>query len=212
MSAQTQSDNLPAATASQQWKSSTLGAIPSAWIERLFERLSGYYGSKFGDLWRGCDLESVKRTWADAMAEYSAQEIKRGIDACLRRVFPPTLPEFLTLCRPPVDPETAYVEACKQISARDNGSDTWSNPAIYWAAREYGVHELRQSTWASAKVRWCRVLDEQLAKPEQLPVPARMTALPEPGAGTADPAKVAAALETLRAAFKIRQQVIEGGE
>lgn len=213
MSAQTQSESLPAATASKQGKSSTSAAqIPSAWIERLFERLSGYYGSKFGDLWRGCDLESVKRTWADALAGYAAHEIKRGIDACLRRVFPPTLPEFLTLCRPPVDPETAYVEACKQMSARDNGTDAWSNPAIFWAAREYGVHELRQSTWASAKVRWCRVLDEQLAKPEQLPVPARMTALPEPGAGTADPAKVAAALETLRAAFKIRQQVTEGGE
>lgn len=146
------------------------------------------------------------------MAGYSAPEIKRGLDACLTRVYPPTLPEFLTLCRPKLDPESAYVEACKQISARDNGSDTWSNPAIYWAAREYGVHELRQSTWASAKVRWCRVLDEQLAKPEQLPVPAKMVALPEPGAGTADPAKVAAALETLRAALKSRPQITEGDQ
>jgi len=210
MSEQTQSGNLQAATGSPKAKSSTSGAIPAAWTERLFERLSGYYGSKFGDLWRGCDLDSVKRTWADALAGYAAHEIKRGIDACLRRVFPPTLPEFLTLCRPPIDPETAYVEACKQMSARDSGTDAWSNPAIFWAAREYGIHELRQSTWASAKVRWSRLLDEQLAKPEQLPVPARMTSLPAPGAGTADPEKVKAAMELLRASLKTKSEVFKG--
>lgn len=170
-------------------------------MERLFERLSGYYGSKFGDLWRGCDLESVKRIWADAFAGYQAQEIKRGLDACLTRPFPPTLPEFLTLCRPKMDPESAYIEACKQMSARDTGSDVWSNPAIYWAAREFGVHELRQSTWMSAKTRWCRVLDEQMSKPEQLPVPARMVALPAPGQATADPAKVKAVMDLLRASL-----------
>jgi hypothetical protein len=212
MNEQTRSGNLPAATDSQQARSSTSGPVPSAWVERLFERLSGFYGSKFGDLWRGCDIESVKRTWSDALAGYGAQEIKRGLDACLTRTFPPTLPEFLTLCRPKLDHESAYIEACKQISARDNGSDVWSTPAIFWAAREYGAYELRQSTWQSAKVRWCRLLDEQLSKPEQLPVPARMTALPEPGAGTADPRKVAAALELLKQSLRSKSKALTDGE
>jgi hypothetical protein len=188
----------------------------STLIDQLFARLEAMYPQR----WRasfpsGAAIEAWRETWSDAFDEekVSPQDVGDAVRACRRKYdWPPSLTEFLKLCKPAMDPESAYVEACKQISARDNGSDTWSNPAIYWAAREYGVHELRQSTWASAKMRWCRVLEEQLAKPEQLPVPARMAALPEPGAGTADPAKVAAALETLRAALKSRQQITEGGE
>lgn len=198
MNEQTQSALLPAETASQPARSSTSGQIPQAWIGRLFDRLSGFYGSKFADLWRGCDMSTVKDTWADALAGYSADEIRRGLELCRTRVFPPTLPEFLMLCRPPVDPESAYIEACKQMSARDNGTDVWSNPAIFWAARAFGVHELRGSTWQTAKTRWTRILDEHIAKPSHEPVPQRMVCLPEPGKGTADPAKVKAAMDLLR--------------
>lgn len=202
--------------ASQWLQDREIRGEQSTLIDQLFARLEAMYPQR----WRasfpsGAAIEAWRETWADAFDEerVTPQDVGNAVRACRKKYdWPPSLTEFLKLCRPPIDPESAYVEACKQMGERDRGRDVWSSPAIYWAAREYGVHELRQSTWASAKVRWCRVLDEQLAKPEQLPVPARMTALPEPGAGTADPAKVAAALETLRAAFKIRQQIIERGE
>jgi hypothetical protein len=143
-------------------------------------------------------MQTVKDTWADALAGYSADEIRRGLGLCQTRIFPPTLPEFLMLCRPPVDPESAYIEACKQMSARDTGTDVWSSPAIFWSARDFGVHELRGSTWQTAKARWTRILDDHLAKTSHEPVPKRMVCLPEPGKGTADPEKVKAAMELLR--------------
>lgn len=111
-------------------------ALPESWIERLFLRFSAMYGSKFADLWRGCDLASVKALWAEELAGYAADEIKRGIDCCKTRDWPPTLPEFLKLCRPPVDFERSFFEAAKQIGLRDSGTDEWSHPAIYWACRD----------------------------------------------------------------------------
>ena len=157
-------------------------------------------------------MSVVKDTWSDALAGYSADEIRRGLSACQTKIFPPTLPEFLMLCRPPIDPESAYIEACKQLSERDRGRDTWSHPAIFWAAMAYGVYEMRSSTWQMARSRWTRVFDEQMAKQSHDPVPQRMVELPEPGAGTADPAKVKAAIDMLRATLVRRSSVMTEGE
>lgn len=76
-------------------------ALPEAWIERLFNRLSAMYGSKFADLWRGTDLENVKRTWAEKLGGFVDRPdiIRYALDACDDRPWPPTLPEFIGLCR-----------------------------------------------------------------------------------------------------------------
>lgn len=152
-----------------------------AWIERIFGKLSGIYGSKFADLWRGCDIERVKRTWAEALAGYSPDEIRRGIDACMTRVFPPTLPEFLMLCRPPIDYEAAYYEAVEQLQKRDAGADRWSHPAIYWAATRIGSFDLRNSTWGGIKARWISALQAEMANGEWPAVPPHRKALPAHG-------------------------------
>lgn len=202
--------------ASQWLQDRQIRGEQSTLIDQLFARLEAMYPQR----WRasfpsGAAIEAWRETWSDAFDEerVTPQDVGNAVRACRKKYdWPPSLTEFLKLCKPPIDHESAYVEACKQMSERDSGRDVWSSPAIYWAAREYGVHELRQSTWQSAKVRWCRVLDEQLAKPEQLPVPARMTALPEPGAGTADPAKVKAALELLKSSLLSKSAVLKGDE
>lgn len=181
-------DRLPPNVTSQANPS----ALPESWVERLFLRFSAMYGSKFADLWRGCDLTSVKGLWAEELAGYSADEIKRGIDCCKTRDWPPTLPEFLKLCRPPVDFERAFVEAVKQISLRDSGRDEWSHPAIYWAAVEIGAFDLRNSSWSGIGKRWTAALSAQLAKQSWPPVPQRMAALPAPGEGAPRPERVAA--------------------
>lgn len=155
-------------------------ALPESWVERLFLRFSSMYGSKFADLWRGCDLASVKGLWAEELAGFSADEIKCGIDCCKTRDWPPTLPEFLKLCRPPVDFERAFIEAVKQISLRDSGRDEWSHPAIYWAAVEIGAFDLRNSSWSGIGKRWTAALSAQLAKGSWHPVPQRAAALPAP--------------------------------
>lgn len=75
--------------------------LPTPWVNRLFERMSGLYGVKFADAWRGCDLENVKAVWAAKLAGFYEMPgcLKAALDACDDRPWPPTLPEFLGLCR-----------------------------------------------------------------------------------------------------------------
>jgi len=76
-------------------------ALPESWIDRLFARLEGLYGAKFLDMWRESDLRNVKATWAEKLAGFAdkPEALKAAIDACDEKHWPPTLPEFLVLCR-----------------------------------------------------------------------------------------------------------------
>ena len=75
--------------------------LPDAWIGRIFDHMSGLYGSKFSDLWRGSDLNTVRRLWAEKLAGFAdmPKAIKEALDALDSKPYPPTLPEFLALCR-----------------------------------------------------------------------------------------------------------------
>ena len=99
--------------------------LPTAWIERVFERLSALYGSKFADLWRGCDIEGVKSVWAKELAGYSPTRSPRHCRLQDARLAP-TLPEFLKVCRPALDYERAFIEAIEQMRKRETGGDEWS--------------------------------------------------------------------------------------
>ena len=76
-------------------------ALPESWVSRIFDHMSGLYGSKFSDLWRGSDLATVQRLWAEKLAGFAPmpKAIKSALDALDDKPFPPTLPEFLSLCR-----------------------------------------------------------------------------------------------------------------
>lgn len=76
-------------------------ALPDAWVERLFDHMAALYGSKFADLWRSTDPAKVRAMWADKLAGFAdkPQAIKAALDALDERPFPPTLPEFIALCR-----------------------------------------------------------------------------------------------------------------
>lgn len=76
-------------------------AFPERWIEELFDRMAAMYGAKFADQWRGIDPAKVRAMWAEKLAGFAdkPQAIKSALDALDERPFPPTLPEFLQLCR-----------------------------------------------------------------------------------------------------------------
>ncbi len=160
------------------------------WVDRLFGRLSAMYGARFADMWAGLDLAMIKAAWAEDLGDLATDEIARGVAACKLRDWPPTLPEFLALCRPALDPEQAFSEAVQQMALRDQGRDRWSHPAIFWAAATIGDFDLRNAAWSAIKPRWSRVLQAELAKGEWPEVPPRMQALPAPGATAANPARV----------------------
>ena len=151
---------------------------------------------RYGDLWASrygaFPRSRVKATWAEDLADLSRDELARGVAACKSARFPPTLAEFRSLCRPPIDFESAFVEAVQQMAARESGGDRWSCPAIFWAAVTIGSFDLRNATWGTIEKRWSKVFQAELDKGEWQPVPARAIALPPPGATTANPEKVAA--------------------
>ncbi|MCQ9378823.1 hypothetical protein [Methyloversatilis sp. XJ19-49] len=85
-------------------------------VDRLFDRLQGLYGSLWLDRWRTGETMELpggakadkgmllaKAQWAMELSGFAdkdgQQRIAKAIDACRHRTMPPTLPEFLELCR-----------------------------------------------------------------------------------------------------------------
>lgn len=169
--------NLPSVTSP-----ANVPALPDAWAERIFQRMENFYLSKWVDSFGSIPRERVKQAWAEELAEYTVDEIKRGLDACRNRVWPPTLPEFLLMCRPVVDARTEWTEACEQMRIRleGKGGDTWSRPQVYWAAVAIGWYDLNSTAWEQIKTRWTNALSN--AKHD--PIPEYLAALPAPGQHT----------------------------
>lgn len=157
-----------------------------AWIERLFARLSSFYGSKFADLWRGCDLESVKQTWSDELAGYSGDEIARGIEGCKGKDWPPTLPEFLKLCRPQLDLHALMLVAIREMSNRRNRMpENWPDCRTFWAAQRIGSHDMLSTKPEQLQKRFELAWFEAHAdKDKPIPQPSDANALPAPGKTT----------------------------
>ena len=157
-------------------------AIPQTWVESLFKKMAFTYGVKFADAWRGIDPDGVKRSWAEALGVLSSDELVRGVNALVTRDWPPTLPEFLKLCRPSVDPIAAYHEAAEQGALRERGEpDHWSSPAIYWAWVKVGRVAFAQVPYFGLKARWEAALSAEMAKADHDPIPPQMKAVPAPG-------------------------------
>lgn len=153
--------------------------MQSKLIERLFARFSGMYGSKFADLWRGCDLSSVKSVWIEDLSGFSVAELTAGVEACKTRTFPPTLPEFVSLCRPAIDLRTEWTEACEQMRIRLQGKqeDRWSRAQVYHAAVAIGWHDLNSMSWEQIKTRW----GNAIANAKASEIPEYRAQLPSPG-------------------------------
>ena len=106
------------------------------WIERIFARLSGIYGSEFTYKWADVDNDSLKAEWADALGGFHADDIAAALQACRAQPKAPNLPEFASMCRqnmntrktvniPPLTPEDRVAAAkvaetvAKAMSAKD---------------------------------------------------------------------------------------------
>lgn len=146
--------------------------IPREWVARVFQRLTAQLGAKVADLYAGVPQAHVQAEWAAGLAGYHDAEIARGVAACRTRVFAPTLGEFLRLCRPALDPERAWLEAQDGLQARDRGeAGNWTHPAVWRAAVAMSA-EVRGGEFAKHRLRWTRVMEQQLAAGWRADVPA----------------------------------------
>lgn len=147
----------------------------------MFDKMTFDYGKKFTDQWGCAESNALIAYWAASLAGFSGAELDRGIAAMESLDWPPTLPQFKKLCRPPVDPMVAFHEAQAGMLARAAGRHgEWSHPAIYWAAMRLGP-DITGQLYSAVRPRWERVLSESLELGEWSPVPAAAVALPAPG-------------------------------
>lgn len=77
--------------------------LPSAWIDRIFSKLSARFGRDFLGRWEGLDLDVVKADWAEELA--GLQDRPDAIKYALENIGtkPPNVGEFKEICgRAPV--------------------------------------------------------------------------------------------------------------
>lgn len=70
-------------------------------IDRLFTVLLEMYGKHWLDLWADTDVVAVKRGWANALEGLDNECLRLALDSIRSqgKPFPPTQPEFVSLCR-----------------------------------------------------------------------------------------------------------------
>ena len=172
-------------------------------VEALFSQFAALYGARFAQMWKGTDLSVVKTTWSEALSGFTVREVRTGLESCRARPWPPTLPEFLLLCRPTPDFEKTFAEAQEQISKRQSGEDKWSSKVVYWTAVEFGFFDLRSTTWDRAKGKWSRIFTENLSRENGLPnIPDYRQALPAPGKALTDNDTARAKLADIKAMLR----------
>ena len=162
--------SLSTAIESWQWP---LAAISQESVEKLFARMHALYGIKFLEQWTGIDIEAVQRQWGIALGKMTSEQIRRGIVLMETCDLPPTLPQFIKLCKPVLDPQAAYFEAVAGITAREKGKmGEWSDPAIYWATTLIGAFDLRTQSYAQIRRRWKKALSDAKTHPNAKSIPA----------------------------------------
>ena len=162
--------SLSTAIESWQWP---LAAISQESVEKLFARMHALYGIKFLEQWTGIDIEAVQRQWGIALGKMTSEQIRRGIVLMETCDLPPTLPQFIKLCKPVLDPQAAYFEAVAGITAREKGKmGEWSDPAIYWATTVIGAFDLRTQSYAQIRRRWKKALSDAQTHPNAKSIPA----------------------------------------
>ena len=191
----------------------SLTVAPNAWTRRtgtekirpiktLWDRLDGIFNAQ----WRArfpdeLAIENWSKEWAEGLYEEAVTfgMVKTGLEALRRQMgpdtYPPTLPQFIALCKEIPDFEEAFYEAQRQSASREHGEDKWSHAAVYWAAQDFGTYELRQTTWKASKTRWVRILSGRISG-QCPPIPLM---LPKPVYKKGDPAAAQAAMEKIKA-------------
>ena len=76
-------------------------SLPESWIERIFSHMACLYGNKLADMWGGQDATTIKAFWAIKLRGFASRPevIAAALESLEGRQFPPTLPEFIGLCR-----------------------------------------------------------------------------------------------------------------
>lgn len=146
-------------------------------VTQLLDSMFLDFGSKFTQKWGGVEPEKLVIHWCNELKGFTANEIKRGVEAQKDLPEPPDLRQFKKLCRPPVDSMKAYYEAIAGLQAREKGEvGVWSHPAIYFAAMPLSF-DLMNQTFSAMKDRWEKAFSAELEKGQWAEIPKPMLAI-----------------------------------
>lgn len=149
-------------------------------VEHILMEMKMLFGNLFAKQWENVEYADMIAFWERKLAGFSREELGRGYKALAKQKYPPTLPEFMALCRPPVDKVKAYHEAVKGLQERRLGRmGEWSHPAIFWAASRMAF-DLLNMTYQQCRVRFERELDKELEATTWQEIPEASHALPPP--------------------------------
>ncbi|MCP5158509.1 MAG: hypothetical protein H6975_03675 [Gammaproteobacteria bacterium] len=92
----------------QAISSDTNGTLAPKGVTALWSRFNHVYGHRWETGYGPAlndqgELTDAAKTWGRALAGFGPDELARGLRGCVERGdgWPPTLPEFIALCRPP---------------------------------------------------------------------------------------------------------------
>lgn len=181
-------------------------------IDRLYSRFASMYMHKWSSHFTTPDIVSDwKKAWSSALINsgITFQMALEGIERCRAEypTWPPTEGQFIALCKPPLDYEQAFHDALRQLNKRHMNNpaepDYWPQPALYWAAVDFGQYELRQASYSQVAARWKKLLDKRLGSdcPDVPPFVPQLAAPPRDASGKAISSTEAraAAIQAMRA-------------
>ncbi|MBR7070430.1 MAG: hypothetical protein IKI30_08325 [Oxalobacter sp.] len=149
-------------------------------IEHILLEQKMLFGNLFEKQWGNVGFPEMIEFWERKLSGFSPEELRRGYKALNKLKYPPTLPEFMQLCRPSIDKTKAYYEAVKGVQERRLGrKGEWSHRAIFWAAASMAFDLLNMS-YQQVRSRFEKVLDDELEKTFWPEIPEACTALPPP--------------------------------
>lgn len=140
-------------------------------IDRLYSRFASMYMHKWSSHFTGPEVVADwKKAWSSALiAEGITPRLAlEGVERCRKEypTWPPTEGQFIALCKPPLDYEQAFHDTLRELRKRHLNDpakpDYWPQPALYWAALDFGQHELFQTSYGQAAARWKKLLDKRL--------------------------------------------------
>lgn len=172
-------------------------ALHSAQVERVFQSFWLSFGKRFTERYSqvaedspgvrvDVGLRLAKAGWAMRFAKerLTDEDVTRGLEGV--GANPPSLDEFVSMCRPQWVIHDTFREAVAQLALRQSGQDRWSHPAVYWAAMDVGHWDMTHLGHDQLMGRFEEALRRRLGEPEIAPVPAALPSLPSPGRTESD--------------------------
>lgn len=148
------------------------------WINKIFAKFEGRFGSLFHDRWKGCDLLNVKNTWADELAPFADQpeRISYALSSIADSTRIPTLPEFIAACRRapakeapklPFHPTSNNIERQEELlrkAAEKLKPHQRSGIDTHWATHPVGILQLKSIFDAAKRDKRFRVCIDEMVR------------------------------------------------